>query len=140
MADQGSGFARFDIRTDDPERAHELLRESYVDFAVRFSGDADAFEYRHTGAAGPSFSSSRLRYAMAGELDSQVSRDAVFVNLCPSGRVAVTAAGRTVVAGPSEPVLMPPDVPGWQVAMHDMTVDSLVLERVAPCGPMTDDR
>ena len=61
---------RFDVRSTDPEFAHDLLRRTYgADFEVRLSGSTEDFRFELEGAAVPEIAVGRSSYNTAAEMD-----------------------------------------------------------------------
>ena len=128
MLDAGSPVRRFDVRSQDPEFAHQELRDAYADFAVRRrSGSRDGFRFVHSGIVAPEFMVGQVRYGMAAELDVRVPETSLIVAANAGGRIEIRTDRETVRPDIGTPLLMPSHA-GWQVGMDDVTVNSFVID------------
>jgi AraC-like DNA-binding protein len=122
-------LTRFDVRSQDPEYAHEVLRQTFVDFAVRPAGVPEDFAFSQVGVATPEFSHARVCYRMSAALRSGSEPGPVIVEILWDGRMKVDA-GREVFSPPyGVPVLFPTEVPYAHYEVSDVDVDALVLDR-----------
>ncbi|OLL74374.1 hypothetical protein Ae168Ps1_2761 [Pseudonocardia sp. Ae168_Ps1] len=120
---------RFDVRSRDPEFAHEVIREAYFDHEVRFLGSTEDFEFAHTGVVAPQFMTVRFEYAMAARLRSGASPQDLVIDTVATGRLALSDGPDVLRVSPGEPVLMPTDGAGWDFEMAAVQVDAVVLDR-----------
>jgi AraC-like DNA-binding protein len=128
VLDAGSPVRRFDVRSQDPEFAHQELRDAYADFVVRRqSRSSDGFRFVHSGIVAPEFMVGQVHYGMAAELDVWVPETSLIVAANAGGRIEIRTDRETVRPDIGVPLLMPSHA-GWQVGMDDVTVTSFVID------------
>lgn len=141
----GSLLDRFELRTGDPEFAHEVLRDAYADFSVAMFGSTEDFEFAHVGVSVPGATLARVRYSMGARFDVRTNPDLFLVTTPAGGAVGFDSDGEPLRPGLGHPVLASSGEAGWRATMEDPTIDTVSLDpatiaRVAGAEFGTDPR
>ncbi|TCK26239.1 helix-turn-helix domain-containing protein [Pseudonocardia endophytica] len=129
MSAVDSPLVRFDVHSQDPEYAHEVLREAYSDFSVRTFGDIEHFDFGHTGVRVPGAATfARVRYAAAGHFVVPADAGLFLVVTLGGGTIGFESGRETVRPDLGEPVLTTLDDVDWRSDVDDATVDTVTLE------------
>ena len=127
---------RFDVRSTDPEFAHDLLRRTYgADFEVRLSGSTEDFRFELEGAAVPELGIGRTRYSMTAEMDVPPLTDHFLAATCVGGRVGLADGREEVDPDHGTPLLMPLDREYLyrlsDVDVHTVSFEASAVDRAA---------
>lgn len=125
---------RSTLDTKDPDEAHDYLRATYVDHAVRLSGSTDQFRFRHHVAGDDSFFVARYEHSMNCQVHT-ASFGYLLVGQMLSGRLRLSSGRSEANPTFGELFVLDPSVPlriQWD-AFHAglLRLDLAVVNRVA---------
>ena len=121
---------RMRIATTDPERAHEWLREAYVDHSARLSGNTQAFRFTHSLADCGPFKVGVCRHSMTLNGDWEPLDDQLLFSHLLSGRFRIGCKQSEVAAGPGDVFAYDPDV-AMAVEWSDIRMAQVRMSRGA---------
>ena len=100
-----SPVERFELATNDVDRAHEALRETYSDHEVQLRGDAEHFAYRQlTAVAGP-LAADQIEHTMRVTVTAD-PLPCLTSLLVVHGDLAIRAGREETELGPGDVVLL----------------------------------
>ena len=125
---------RASLDTKDPDEAHDYLRATYVDHAVRLSGSTEKFRFRHHVAGDDGFFVARYEHSMNCQVDTE-SFGYLLVGQMLSGRLRLSTGRSEANPTSGELFVLDPAVPmqiHWD-AFHAglVRLDLAVVNRVA---------
>lgn len=120
--------------TTDPDEAHDYLRSTYVDHAVRLSGSTAMFRFRHHVAGDDGFFVARYEHSMNCQVDTEPF-GYLLVGQMISGRLRLAGGRAEAAPGPGELFVLDPSQPmniHWD-AFHAglLKLDLGIVNRVA---------
>jgi AraC-like DNA-binding protein len=128
------GPRRVSVDTADPDEAHDYLRATYVDHAVRLDGSVDRFRFRHQLTDGGRFFVARNEHSMNCELDTE-PLGYLLMGQVFGGRVRITAGREELAPSLGEPYVLDPAAPlhiRWETFHAGLVkLDLDVVDRVA---------
>jgi AraC-like DNA-binding protein len=122
------------VDTTNPDEAHDYLRATYVDHAVRLGGSADGFRFRHQLTDGGRFFVARNEHSMSCQVDTG-PMGFLLMGQVFEGRFRMSAGRAELVPGCGEPFVMDPAAPmrfRWEnYRLGLVKLDLGVVDRVA---------
>ena len=135
------GPNRVSIDTADPDEAHDYLRATYVNHAVRLDGSRERFRFRHQLTDGGRFFVARNEHSMNCDMDTEPLGYLLMGQLF-EGRLRMSAGRAELAPGLGEPYVLDPAAPlhiRWETFRAGLVkLDLDVVERVAE--EITDGR
>lgn len=122
---------RFEVSSDDPEFAHEVLRRTYAaDLTIRRSGSIEGFRFELADASVPEIAVGRSSYNTAAEMDVPPLVDHFIAATHLRGQARFADDREEIVAEHGTPLLMPLDH-GYRYVLSDVDVRIVSLSVAA---------
>ena len=134
---------RLHIATNDPDEAHDWLRDAYADHSVTLSGRSTAFRFTHSVADCGVFKVGVARHSMTLRGTWQPLDDILLFSQLLEGRFTIRSSTAEVAAGPGDVFTYDPDVAktvDWDdIRMAQVRIQRSAVERFA-AESIGDDR
>lgn len=130
MTEPAPPVSRVELRTTDPDLAHEALRETYADFTVDVFGNAEDFAFRQTGMVASGVAFAELRYSMGVRSTVEANPDLFMVATRRSGPIDFVSGRDVVRPEIGQPVLTTLQDADWSCVMEDLTIETVAVDPV----------